>query len=170
LSNRVSRILPATVAETVRSACGPGSLLNSTRTAHRTPGHEPRGRGRNSRTSAAGRARIAEQEGALEERPQHADTLAAQASEAPPTAADPATAPGGLPVLANRLYHLLQQELRRCSTASRCGSPFSPAAHGPGGSAGRGRGLLAPPGRRAGTRARGAWLFVRAAREVTAGQ
>jgi hypothetical protein len=56
-------------------------------------------------------ARIAELEEVLEERRKHANALAAQVSEAPPTVADLATALDRLPLLAERLQDLPQPEL-----------------------------------------------------------
>jgi site-specific DNA recombinase len=74
-------------------------------------------------------ARIAELEEALEERRQHANTLAAQASEAPPTAADLATTLDRLPLLAGRLQDLPQPELRALFDSLQLQIAFQPATH-----------------------------------------
>lgn len=118
--------MPATVAEIIRSACGPGGSLNGLeRRIERQVTNLEAGDATPALRRRAG-ARIAELEGALEERRQHADTLAARASEAPPTAADLATAPGRLPVLANRLHHLLQPEFRALFDSLQMRIAFQP--------------------------------------------
>jgi hypothetical protein len=71
-------------------------------------------------------ARIAELEEALEERRQHANALAAHASEAPPTAADLAIALERLPLLAERLQGLSQPELRALFDSLQLQIAFQP--------------------------------------------
>jgi len=69
-------------------------------------------------------ARIAEEE-ALEERRQHANALAAQSADVPPTVVDLTTAHDRLPLLAERLRTCPSQNSGRCSTACSCRSPSS---------------------------------------------
>ncbi len=71
-------------------------------------------------------ARIAELEEALGERRQHANALAAQVSEAPPTVADLATALDRLPLLAERLQELPRLELRALFDSLQLQIAFQP--------------------------------------------
>jgi len=70
-------------------------------------------------------ARIAEEE-ALEERRQHANALAAQSADVPPTVVDLTTALDRLPLLAERLRTCPSQSSGRCSTACRLQIAFQP--------------------------------------------
>jgi len=71
-------------------------------------------------------ARIAELEEALEERRQHANALAAQSADAPPTVADLTTALDRLPLLAERLQDLPQSELRALFDSLQLQIAFQP--------------------------------------------
>jgi DNA repair exonuclease SbcCD ATPase subunit len=70
--------------------------------------------------------RIAELEDALEERRQHANALAAQSADAPPTVADLATALDRLPLLAERLQDLPHAELRALFDSLQLQIAFQP--------------------------------------------
>ena len=71
-------------------------------------------------------ARIAELEEAVEERRQHANALAAQAADAPPTVADLTSALDQLPLLAERLQDLPQPELRALFDSLQLQIAFQP--------------------------------------------
>jgi hypothetical protein len=71
-------------------------------------------------------ARIAELEEAVEERRQHANALAAQAADAPPTVADLTTALNRLPLLAERFQDLPQPELRALFDSLQLQIAFQP--------------------------------------------
>jgi len=71
-------------------------------------------------------ARIAELEEAVEERRHHANALAAQAADAPPTVADLTTALDRLPLLAERLQDLHQPELRALFDSLQLQIAFQP--------------------------------------------
>ena len=71
-------------------------------------------------------ARIAELEEAVEERRRHADALAAQSAEAPPTIEDLTTALDRLPFLAERLQDLPQPELRALFNSLQLQIAFQP--------------------------------------------
>jgi len=70
-------------------------------------------------------ARIAEEE-ALEERRQHANALAAQSADVPPTVVDLTTALDRLPLLAERLQDLPQPELRALFDSLQLQIAFQP--------------------------------------------
>ena len=70
-------------------------------------------------------ARIAEEE-ALEERRQHANALAAQSADVPPTVVDLTTAHDRLPLLAERLRDLPQPELRALFDSLQLQIAFQP--------------------------------------------
>jgi len=69
--------------------------------------------------------RIAEEE-ALEERRQHANALAAQSADVPPTVVDVTTALDRLPLLAERLQDLPQPELRTLFDSLQLQIAFQP--------------------------------------------
>jgi len=70
--------------------------------------------------------RIAELEEALEERRQHANALAAESADAPPTVEDFTTALDRLPLLAERLQDLPQPELRALFDSLQLQIAFQP--------------------------------------------